>query len=33
MMFHDIQWAFMGFYDVPVNQSIPTDVRDRSKIR
>jgi hypothetical protein len=25
MMFHGIPWSFMRFYDVPVNQSVPTE--------
>jgi hypothetical protein len=28
MRFHDVSWDFMGFhevYDVPVNQSVPTE--------
>jgi hypothetical protein len=25
MMFHGILWGFMRFYDVPVNQSVPTE--------
>jgi hypothetical protein len=25
MMFHRIPWGFMRFFDVPVNQSVPTE--------